>query len=354
MIVERKAADTWPHVLIPEKATFPLALFDFPKERVLHIALKDDFEQQPGLSTALKSLTERNDFSEIPWPAHTHNLSNMIFEAAKRIKPTLVFMQIQRSNVITSDVINTLRSLSDPRCVVVHWDGDQHYEPTDPERSWFVELGRFCDTSLVCNTRHPHAYRTLGVKHPGYLQIGTDDRWLPAAPTLHTPSIVFLAGGYPGYIWRREVVSRLEKWLGPSEFGVYGNGWDGFQSARPFVRQTLESGVYSGSKAALSMSIRSDLPRYTSDRLFRALSSGALVMVEEFPEMEGLGLNESNCLKWTSWEDLKLRIEGVFSGEMRKQTAMRKAAFDLAQDHHQWSHRMPELMAIVDAVRRAR
>jgi hypothetical protein len=278
------------------------------------------------------------------------------------IRPTLVFMQIQRVSPITAELVEQLRGCCDPDVVIVNWDGDQHHEPDAPQRAWFRELGQACDTSLVVNTAHQPIYAAAGVRNPGYLQIGIDpDIYKPTDPTPCTPQVVLLAsryGGYAAYKHRQDIADTLEKTYGGNVFGVYGSGWSG-PSGRPMVAQTQEAGIYNAAGVAVSMSIRNDLPRYTSDRLFRALASGAYVAVERFPDMEGLGLvDEVNCEFWTGWgelQDIILRVSD--SGHYRetaRQVDLRYQARLLAHTYHTWDARMPELLYIVDAVRAAR
>jgi len=354
--MERTAGPDWPRVLVPAVGAMPPAAHGAPKERVLHIALRTSSELQPGLEEALRGISSQ--YRDIDWMAvgDVGDRLNRVLALAADIAPTLVFMQLQTAGVLEPHHVRALRGLCDPNAVIVNWDGDQHYEPCSPERRWFAELGRVCDTSLVVNTDHPHKYATMGVRHPGYLQIGTDYRWAPGRePRKGTPWVVLLAGCYPhlpAYEARRQIVARLSKGP-PISFGVYGAGWKR-PYGRPMLRQAEEAPVYAGCKAAISMSIRNDLPRYTSDRLFRALMAGALVLVEAFPDMEGLGLVDGeNCLVWTTPEGLEASIAAVLKwpepyGRVRSAGAM------LAATYHTWEARMPELLAIVAAVREAR
>lgn len=359
-MTERRASDSNP--LVPAVGCLPMAREDItaPKERVLHIALRDTREQQPGLARALRSIAD--GYAEVDWvqceKIGPHSLDGAILGCVKRMRPTLVFMQLQRKSPVTTHLIANLRALCDPSVVIVNWDGDQHYEAMAPERAWFRELGAVCDTSLVVNTAHPELYARAGVRNPGYLQIGIDPLLYhpQVVPTPNTPATVMLAsayGGYPAYERRRAIVATLEKCYGAGAFGVYGSGWSG-PSARPFLNQDHEAGVYSAALAAVSMSIRADLPRYSSDRLFRALASGAYVLVERFPDMEGLGLvDEVNCRAWTGWAELERHIidaEPRYSWYAR----IRSAGAELARTYHTWEARMPELLYVVDTVRASR
>jgi hypothetical protein len=356
--LERRAAPDWPAILLPAPGHLPPTAPVRPQERVLHVALRDAREGQPGLARALRGMS--SGYAEVDWTHCEREFGaagplDAIRDRAAALRPTVVFMQLQRASAITSAFVNELRGRCDPSVVIIDWDGDQHHEADAPARRWFVELGHACDTSLVVNTRHPITYAALGVRHPGYLQIGVDQElYCPTAPTPRTPRTVFLASNYvndPAYRRRREIVEQLTAAF-DADFGVYGGGWSS-PSSRQLLGQAEEAGVYTAATVAVSMSIRSDLPRYTSDRLFRALASGAYVLVERFPDMEGLGLDDSNCRAWSDWDqllDLILRVDLGAPDYL----ATRRAAHELAHAHHTWDARMGDLMAIIHAVRAAR
>jgi hypothetical protein len=359
-MIERRASDS--NLLVPAFGCLPPARDDIaaPKERVMHVALRDGREKQPGLARALRSVAD--GYAEVDWVAceqiGPEAVRSAMRACAAMLRPTLVFLQIQRRSAITPDVIAELRGLCDPDVVIVDWDGDQHHDADSPERAWFRELGAACDTSLVVNTAHPTVYANMSLRNPGYLQIGIDPLlYHPhAIPTPGTPAVVMLASRYAGYSpykRRQDIVDTLERRYGAGGFGVYGGGWTG-PSGHPMLNQDHEAGVYSAATSAISMSIRADLPRYTSDRLFRALASGAYVLVERFPDMAGLGLIDGvNCRAWSGWGELENHL---IQAEPRdhEYTRIRHAAADLALALHTWDARMPELLWIVDAVRAMR
>ncbi len=363
MELKREVHPAWPDVLVPAEGCLPPSTIVSARERVLHLALRTRMEQQPGLARALRSIAR--EYAEVDWiqveaTEGTRAVGERLLQAARALRPTLVWMQVQRGGVIDSTLIARLRAACEVRAVIVNWDGDQHYEPTDPARRWFVDLGHACDASLVVNTRHPFLYRELGVRHPGYLQIGIDETiYAPAHPDAMAPSlpsrpIVFFASCYgtdPAYAPRHELVARLGRRF-EDEFAVHGSGWSPAQHARPFLRQADEAAVYDAARAAISMSIRNDLPRYTSDRLFRALATGAYVLVERFPDAAGLGLSDGvNCRFWSDEPELRRALYRVLADADPDYRLLRDRAASLAHTFHTWSARMGELLAIVDVVR---
>jgi len=294
MTPPRRAGADWPRVLCPAPGCLLPAVAVRGDERILHLANRNLDDAYDEVGRALRLLAESDaDYRQVCFAPDAYPDAEA-FECAVEIKPTLVFMHPQCESVITPDVVEDLRPLCDPSCVIVQWTGDQHYEPADAGQRWFVELGRVCDASLVVNTRHPAEYEALGVRHPGFFEVGIDETlWCSATPTPGTPPIVCLANEYPqfDYSTRNHAFVSIACAF-PNRFAVYGTGWE-TQTAipwRPYLRNEDVPGVYSAARAALSISIRADLPRYTSNRLFYAMGCGAVILVERFPDCEGLGL----------------------------------------------------------------
>ena len=361
MTTPRRAGADWPRVLVPDAGCLSPVVPMRSDERVLHIALRNTTDKQEGLDRALRSIaSEYRDISWTEYPPETRGYA--ILDAAREIKPTIVFMQLH-CPVLDAAGIRMLRDLCDPNVVIVNWDGDQHYQPSDRERQWFVEIGREARVaSLVVNTRHPAEYAAMGVLHPGFLGVGIDQRvWCPVTPTPGTPEIVFLANYYPTharkYRQRVEIVTNMVRnWT--NNFALYGVGWMEITHG-PCTRAPLsnmeEAGIYSGARAALSISICNNLERYTSNRLFYGLASGAIMLVERFPDVAGLGVEDGvNCFLWSTWDGLATLVQHTIGpwcvSEEQKQ--MRRAARELGL-LHSWDAHMPELLAIVDAVRAA-
>jgi len=286
-------------------------------------------------------------------------LPEAVYRAAEQIRPTIVFAQMQQPSALANgEVIARLRSLCDPACVIVQYDGDLHYRPDEAPRQWFVDLGALIDASLTTELQYQAEYAAMGVRRPGFLEVGVPDGWERITPPVPVgvPPVVLLAsrwGCLNGYDSRDAAVAACGEWYGPTGFAVYGNYWAG-ACARPYLTPAQELGAYGEAKAALCMSIRNDVARYTSDRLFRALYAGAVVVAECFPDCEGLGLeNGRNCLLWRGMDDLGACLQTALAMPEEQRQEMRQAAATLGREHT-WGARMGELLAIVDAIRAER
>lgn len=360
-IPPRVAGPDWGEVFVPAKDCFPPTTTPRP-ERILHIALLSERDAQPALRQALTRLAAPGEYIEVDWKPLSDDpdgLRSAVLAAAGTLCPTLVFMQLQEPSAIDAAFVQQdLRPLCDPSCVIVNWDGDQFHEPHDVARAWFVRLGRACDTSLVCNTKHPQEYAKLGVRGAGYLQIGLNDEtvfvpdFTKKDKVAGIPRVVFLGCGderlYPE---RTKILRTLAYWLGP-KFRAFGDNWTETDTfARPRLTPEKEAAAYQGCRIALSQSIRADLPRYTSDRLFRAMACGALVLAEKFPDTDGLGLFHGiNVLFYKDIYSLDYLLRAPREWRTPPDI-MRRLAADLVHGSHLWIHRMRELAAIVETIR---
>jgi hypothetical protein len=408
--LNRAPSKDWPRLLTPAPGCFPPAAPLRRNERVLHLALYPGRELHAVLSVAFNTiaseyvqidhmqvsggtLQEQQQAAQRPtavfsnardaWnsihaqgatslapiisttciPTEYHQASKLpdaVCAAAATLKPTIVFMHMQTPSALDDgNVIAKLRSLCDPSCVIVQWDGDLHYSPSDWRRQWFINLGALIDASLTSETHHQAEYAAAGVKHPGFLEVGVPDHWEELTPpvAVGVPPVVLLASRWAfldGYDSRDAAVSACGEWYGPTGFGVFGNYWDGNPCARPYLTPAQELGAYREAKAALCMSIRNDVTRYTSDRLLRALYAGAVVVAERFPDCEGLGLeNGVNCLLWSGLNELNACLGTALAMGESEGHAMRAAAAALGREHT-WCARVPELLAIIDAIREER
>lgn len=350
----RQSCAEWPKVLCPEGGSFPPV--EMPRdERILHLAMRNSVDTGSALTRAFRSVGEVRSVTVNQLAPL--ELQDEIRRMLVDWKPSLIFMEIWRGGTgITPEFVEEMREKSLPRCVIVEWDGERHHPPEEPSRRWFVDLGKVCDCSLMVNTADPHQYRRLGVQRPGFLACGVDEMaFRPSASRGDVPPIVCVANWYgtryPGYKWRQDLFGRLARKF-PDKFRLYGRGWE--KSSLPHgepLTNAEEAQVYSSAQCAISISIADSIPRYTSDRLYRGLSSGGVMLVEKFPDMGGLGLvHGKNCLIFSGVEHLENQIGAILANRVDTRL-IRCGARQLVLEHHTWTARMPELAAIVAAVR---
>ncbi len=363
-MITRAPSSVWPKLLTPAPGCLPPIAELRRTERVLHVALYPSYDILNSLPRAFNRIaTAYVQVDHMPLAGSPGALYEQMLLEADRIKPTIIFMHMQYAADLDAERMLEVRRKCNPGCVTVQWDGDMHWPPKSVHRQWFVDLGKIIDASLTAETHYQEEYAALGVKRPGFLAAGCDHEiWQARVPTPGTPPIVFLASYWPvakgplgdGYQTRVAVATALQQQY-PGQFGLYGAGWQGWECHRAPLALMAEAGTYSAADAAISISITNGITRYTSDRLMRMLCSGAVCLVERFPDCEGLGLEHGvNCLLWSTWEELKAQVDSILASRgAPRWTAMRTAAAELGK-LHTWDARILELLAIVDAVRSSR
>jgi hypothetical protein len=281
--------------------------------KVLHIGLTVNGRGE-GLSRAFKDLS--SEYLEF-------GVSEALPQQIKGVKADLVFCQIQGDKIgnHSTNVLlnNSLQELRDSGAFVINWTGDirQNYP------HW---MGGF-NADLTCFSND----RDIGI-HKGnsdYLQIGID----PVNFTRHIPNdeqghdVVFMGNDYKGTFplgsFRRQAVEALKSF----DHGVYGN-YKGAVTAinadpnNAFPMQSKESKIYNNSKIGISIS-HFDVPRYTSDRLFRAIGSGIMVLAQHYYGIEKEFMVGKHLETFRSIAEMKEKIRFYLENpDKRKEIAM--------------------------------
>ena len=353
--MRRAPGADWPRILNPAPGCLPPLAPWRQDERVLHVALYPELDLVPALQHAVATISSA--YARVDYMRAGDSLPDELYREAQRIRPTLVFAQLHHAtSLVSSEVVGKLRELCDPRCVMVQWNGD--FRP-DGSQTWFRDLGRFFDASLFPETQFQSMYAVTGVRHPGFFAAGVAETWADVMPPVSpgVPPVVLLASCWVipgGYNSRTAAIAACQQWYGRGGFGLYGHNWFDTLCGHPYLSPAQELGAYRDAKAALSISVRNDVARCTSERLFRALYAGAVVVAERFPDCEGLGLEHGhNCLLWNGLEELHACLEQALGFDDAQGQVLRAAAKMLSHEHT-WSMRVRELLAIVDAVRSSR
>jgi len=336
------------------------------KERVVHVHLSGPHEPQNTMVQALRKLSRGGGAHDlIHWPALLESggqpaVTAALHDACRRIKPTLVFMQLHRGDVLSPEAIAAARELCDEQCVFVSWVGDVVDQFGDTDH-WAYALSRVCDIMSYSCMSHTDLHRQQGMDNTAYLQIGYDaDRYKlgPEARYGSSWDVVYLAqryrpehlgsivGGHDADV-RTGCAEGLMQRFG-KRCGVFGGGWP-----RGHVTAADSGNVYRASKLGVSISLCSQLKRYSSDRLLRALACGTGVLCKDFVDSASWGLRHGeNVLMFeTVQECIDLATEWVAADRSAELRQMGTSGAKLAREHHSWTVRMAELGVYLRAVR---
>lgn len=345
------------YAIDPREGQFP-ARREPRRERVLHLHLTSPEDPQAGLVRALSGL---GDYVQIDWQAAGAGLSEAVLAAANWLRPTLVFMQLQTPNVVSPGLVTRLRPLLGRAGVVATWCGDVAAKNSPWDVAWQVPLGQAVDLTLHSSHTHVLALRAAGVRGAAYLQIGYDEAQYRPAPGVEVQNdVCFLGNRYynPQYLaslrehdahLRDAVIGALARAFG-ARFALYGSGHPGGRGALPLCRAHE---AYQRSRIGLNISLCNTFLAYSSDRIFRILGCGALLLAKRFPLVSTYGLvHGENCLLWdTPEEAVALAKRAVAPGGEAERVRMAAAGAELAAERHTWTARMGELAALLAAVR---
>ncbi len=299
--------------------------------RVLHVALSSGGRQR-ALCDALAML---GPYRELDWTSiDRQRVAREIARVADEHAPTLTFCQIQTDGVVTRDMIERLPGLT------VNWTGDAR----SPMPTWYEDLAPAFSLTCFSNATDAAALVRRGLR-AAYLQIGFDPEvYTPDGDLGGYPAIVFLANEYkdnfPLGALRREVVARLSKAFG-RDFAVYGRGWgDGTRSLDPLE----EARCYRSCKIAIGTS-HLDLSRYTSDRMYRAMGSGAFYLTRDYPDRAVDFRDGVDVAVWRDVGELIERCHYYLEHEDERQR-IATTGTRLVRSRHTWVGRISELCAI--------
>lgn len=247
------------------------------KPKILNVSLMVE-PTLNGFTKAMRAVA--GEYREIA-PGE-QNFNHKVVEIAKEFKPDIIFLQIQKENVITEEAAQELSKIA----FVMNFSGDIR----DELPMWYLNIGRKIHLSAFSNMQDVNVCKANGVK-ADWLEIGIDpERYRKHNVKKDTSKIVAhlnnYGNEYPLSAFRIELVDRMKKEFG-DDFGVFGNGWNGKESGNFNSNQVDESINYNNALIAISVS-HFQVEKYSSDRLGRAVASGCFTLQHNFPKLEEL------------------------------------------------------------------
>lgn len=308
---------------------------------ILFIGIFDNNEPNTALRNAFKKVS--NSYAEVAWNMYSSNneLNTVISNLVRKYKPDIIFMQLQVPNVINSACLDVMKSTGAFLC---QWTGDAR----QPLPRHYIDFGRQIDLSLFTNMDDVETMRKNGV-NADYLQVSADHNiYKPEGTKIDCPEIVFMGNNYGNTFeksaYRRQMVDFLQMTYG-KRFGVYGSGWHN-PAGNLMFQQEKEAEIYRSCKIAINCS-HYDLKRYTSDRFFRILLSGALCLSKVFPDMEEFWPEMNFGTYNGNFELMRYSIDWWIQNKDAR-SIVSKRGCDYAHNNWTWDHRIHELLQIVE------
>lgn len=282
--------------------------------KILHVGMNTGVN---GFSKAL--IKACDEYSEIN--CGDSNVNNLTNQLNKQFLPDIIFFQYQQADVIVNSVFNQLKD-DNPNAWIVNYTGDVRY----PLPQHYINTGKLIDCTLFSNYTDVHEARRLGIK-ADYLQYGIDPEiYFPNEDNGGVPEIVFMGNNYtnqfPLSIQRKQMVDRLKQEYG-TNFGVYGTNWGHHETGNLMHSQTMEADVYRRCKIAINFS-HFDYERYSSDRMFRLMASGAFCLTHRYAGIHLDFTSGENVATFDTFDHLKFQIDYYLSNDLQRKEIAEK------------------------------
>lgn len=304
-----------------------------PPLKIYHIGLCATPGTNNGLQKAFKKVSEYRDI-------HTghKDLNNQIIKDVSGFRPDIVFMQIQTPDVVKVETIKQIKKYCGK---IVNFTGDVR----SPLPYWYIEIGKEIDLSLFVSNEDVEISRTRGI-NAEWIQIGFDpeifnDKVVPAK----VADIVFTANNYDCFelsAYRREVAYALSREF-KNRFQLYGNGWN-IPSLDCNASMEQQAAIFRGAKIVINVS-NYNQSMYTSDRLIKAMGSGAFCLSHEFEAMENIYEKNYHLSSFDSIPDMIEKCHYYLSDEAeRKRIALN--GYNLTHALYTWDSMMINLIRL--------
>jgi spore maturation protein CgeB len=329
----------------PPYKTLPFIMIkkDELKRKILHIAL--NVKEQQCLCQALSNLGEyyRLDWQDIKNRNGVGNLHKQILNCVDIHKIDLIFMQIQTPDIIDSNLINKILAIN-PDINIVNWNGDAR----DDVHKWYIDVGRCKNVfTMFTNMNDIGTLKSNGI-NAYYLNIGYENHiFKPEGLTNKIyPDIVFMGNNYrdrfPLSKLRIDMHNLLKKQFG-NKYKTYGNGWLTEKSL--MNNQQEEAIAYRSCKIAIGLS-HYDYRRYSSDRIFRAMGTGAFYLVKKYPEIEFDFEDKKHLVCWNTLDEL-VELTNYYLQHEDERKEIAKQGQLLVSQNHTWEKRIHEMLNII-------
>jgi spore maturation protein CgeB len=297
-----------------------------------------------GSESMPKYFREQCDYKELMLDGYLNEHLNTLLNSD--YVPDIIFIQIQSDTVANRNtntfIGDSIRAFKDKGSYVINWTGDMRAETP----RWMNQFSHNVSSTMFSNLKDVDYCKHIGIE-TGFLQQGIDTNiFKPEGEKADVPDVVFLANNYSNQFplskYRREAVNRLRAHYG-KRFKVFGNGW-GIDSGNVNSSQYEEAKVYRGCKIAISIS-HFDVDRYFSDRLGRALCSGAMVLSHDYKGIEKDFQVGTHLDTFGSLDSMIVQIDKYLSHETEREQ-IAKAGQELASKEFSYQNVVKQILEL--------
>ena len=282
-------------------------------------------------------------------------MRRLVIQEAKKIKPDLVFCQVQGSDVLDLETFQTLSKIA----FTVNFTFDIR---TKEQTEWLYNLAPVLGLICFSNQRDVEECKARGFENVMCLQSAADEKtYIPVGEYSiqgfgkvfdGRSGVVFIGNNYvntniefPLSKEREQMVNLLKYEFG-DQFNVYGNNWDGSK----LIMQKEEIEIYQRAMIGVNQN-NYDEELYCSDRIWRMMSCGVLCLAKYFKGIENIFTRYEHLDWWETLDELQDTIKYYLDNPTKAQQIATKG-MQHVRENHSWSARIKEMMAFVSTIRK--
>lgn len=297
---------------------------------------------QPAIARELSKLGQ---YYFLDWTAYMefgaagkNALEKEILRASKELNPDITFFHVQRAGVVSEQLFKQLNG------TLLNYT----YDVALPIPEWYYEVAPYCVT-IFCDENGVRDFRLKGLQSEFALS-GYDDEIFNKTGKFNQGEfgdIIFMGNVYdkesqpfPLIELRNDMVDFL-KTTYREQFKVYGNGWK-YNDGNFMFRENKEAEAYRSCKIGINIS-HFDLDRYTSDRMFRIMGSGAMCLTKWYPGIETDFVDGLHLKVWRDFDELKKLIDYYLEHEDERKI-IAEAGNKYVNETSTWKIRMSSII----------
>jgi hypothetical protein len=319
------------------------------KPKLLHCAIDSPQYSSKAISEGFVN----NGFEVIQFNWQMERFSNGLLpmrlkflELAKQTKPELIFLHIQNPDIFDIETLKELQSIAP----VINYTFDVRSKEGS---QWLYDAAAHISLTCFACMEDVNHCKELGIHNTTLIQSSCDFDIYKKLPIIGgRRGVVFIGNNYVNTNLnfelaeeRAEMVAMLKEKF-PNDFKVYGMNWGSSFYTNPQHEVT----IYNKASIAICQN-NFDREGYASDRLFRAASCGAMVLVKHFKGIENMGFtNWKNLAIWNDLYDLEILVNNYLS-DREEAKAIGEAGRLFVAENHSWTGRTKEILKKVGAIK---
>lgn len=284
------------------------------------------------------------DWQKVKFNEGVGMLQSLLVAKAMKDEPDLIFLHIQSEGILNTAIVSSLQDIAPT--VIYNFDCR-----LEEQMNWLYELVPYVELVCFSNLEDVQNCQKLGHFNTAVLHSSADFNHYNIIPNTqelkkqYPHEIVFIGNRFdntnmkfPLAQERKDMVYFLEKEYG-DRFKAWGIGFS------RMVNQQEERNIYNCCKIAIT---HNNFYRvnYCSDRVYRAMGCGALVIQKHYPEMN-LDFNSKVTSAWLNFEMLKSEIDRFIDNDNLR-TIVQSEGYGFIRERHSWYKRVEQLKSLLN------